>query len=100
MIILSGGGAPARCQAFSAKKKLILCKKSVDFLGDSAILFSVMRDMTKIGIEEVFEADPRARAEYDAVCDAWQDEAIAVQDAQGTVFIGGVAVWKILEKSA
>jgi len=75
-------------------------KKSVDFLGDSAILFSVMRDMTKIGIEEVFEADPRARAEYDAVCDAWQDEAIAVQDAQGTVFIGGVAVWKILEKSA
>jgi len=71
----------------------------VDFLGDSAILFSVMRDMTKIEIEEVFEADPRARAEYDAVCDAWQDEAIAAQDAQ-TVFIGGVAVWKILEKSA
>ena len=77
----------------------------VDFLGDSAILFSVMRDMTKIEIEEVFEADPRARAEYDAVCDAWQDEAIAAQDAQDaqdaqTVFIGGVAVWKILEKSA
>ena len=74
-------------------------KKSVDFLGDSAILFSVMRDMTKIGIEEVFEADPRARSEYDAVCDAWQDEAIAAQDAQ-TVFIDGIAVWKILEKSA
>ena len=74
----------------------------VDFLGYSAILFSVMRDMTKIEIEEVFEADPRARAEYDAVCDAWQDEAIAAQDAQDaqTVFIGGVAVWKILEKSA
>ena len=77
-------------------------KKSVDFLGDSAILFSVMRDMTKIGIEEVFEADPRARAEFDVVCDAWQDEAIAAQDAaaESTVFIGGVAVWKILEKSA
>ena len=71
----------------------------VDFLGNSAILFSVMRDMTKIEIEEVFEADPRARAEYDAVCDAWQDEAIAAQDAQ-TVFIDGIAVWKILEKSA
>ena len=59
-----------------------------------------MRDMTKIEIEEVFEADPRARAEYDAVCDAWQDEAIAAQDAQATVFIDGIAVWKILEKSA
>ena len=61
-----------------------------------------MRDMTKIEIEEVFEADPSARAEYDAVCDAWKDEAIDVQDAQAaqTVFIGGVAVWKILEKSA
>ena len=77
-------------------------KKSVDFLGDSAILFSVMRDMTKIGIEEVFEADPRARAEYDAVCDAWKNEAIIMQDAlaESTVFIDGVAVWKILEKSA
>ena len=75
-------------------------KLSVDFLGDSAILFAVMRDMTKIEIEEVFEADPSARAEYDAVCDVWQDEAIAVQDAQVTVFIGGVAAWKILEKSA
>ena len=75
-------------------------KLSVDFLGDSAILFAVMRDMTKIEIEEVFEADPSARAEYDAVCDVWQDEAIAAQDAQATVFIGGVAAWKILEKSA
>jgi hypothetical protein len=56
--------------------------------------------MTKIGIEEVFEADPSARAEYDAVCDAWKDEAIAAQDAEATVFIDGVAVWKILEKSA
>ena len=93
---------PKKCQAFSTKKKLIFFKKRVDFLGDSAILFSVMRDMTKIGIEEVFEADPRARAEFDAVCDAWQDEAIAAQDAavESTVFIGGVAVWKIIEKSA
>jgi hypothetical protein len=58
--------------------------------------------MTKIEIEEVFEADPSARTEFNAVCDAWQDEAIAAQDAaaESTVFIGGVAVWKILEKSA
>ena len=90
---------PRNVKLFLRKKKLIFLKKSVDFPADSAILFSVMRDMIKIEIEEVFEADPRARAEYDAVCDAWQDEAIAAQDAQ-TVFIGGVAVWKILEKSA
>ena len=39
-----------------------------------------MRDM--ISCEEVFEADPRARAEFDAVCDEWQDEAILAQDAE------------------
>ena len=57
---------------------------------------------SSIEIEEVFEADPRARAEYDAVCDAWKNEAIIMQDAlaESTVFIDGVAVWKILEKSA
>ena len=98
MVSHSGG----KVKLFPRKKKLIFFKKRVDFLGDSAILFAVMRDMTKIGIEEVFEADPRARAEYDAVCDAWQNEAIASQDAaaESTVFIGGVAVWKMLEKSA
>jgi len=39
-----------------------------------------MRDM--ISCEEVFEADPQARAEFDAVCDEWQDEAILAQDAE------------------
>tara|TARA_B110001454_G_C12691451_1_gene422487 strand:- start:507 stop:695 length:189 start_codon:yes stop_codon:yes gene_type:complete len=37
-----------------------------------------MRDM--ISCEEVFEADPRARAEFDAVCDEWLNEAIVAQD--------------------
>ena len=37
-----------------------------------------MRDM--ISCEEVFEADPQARAEFDAVCDEWQNEAILAQD--------------------
>jgi hypothetical protein len=39
-----------------------------------------MRDM--ISCEEVFEADPQARAEFDAVCDEWQDEAILAQDIE------------------
>ena len=42
------------------------------------MLFPVMRDM--ISCEEVFEADPRARAEFDAVCDEWLNEAIVAQD--------------------
>jgi|TARA_R110000824_G_scaffold96480_1_gene230989 hypothetical protein len=33
-----------------------------------------------ISCEEVFEADPRARAEFDAVCDEWLNEAIVAQD--------------------
>jgi hypothetical protein len=37
-----------------------------------------MRDM--ISCEEVFEADPKARAEFNAVCDQWQNEAIVAQD--------------------
>ena len=37
-----------------------------------------MRD--RIELEEVFEADPKARAEFDAVCDQWRNEAIAAQD--------------------
>ena len=45
------------------------------------ILFSVMRDM--ISCEEVFEADANARAEFEAVCSAWQDEVIAAQEAAG-----------------
>jgi len=55
-------------------------KKSVDILVVCVILFSVMRDM--ISCEEVFEADPQARAEFDAVCDEWQDEAVFAQDAE------------------
>jgi hypothetical protein len=38
-----------------------------------------MRD--NISCEEVFEADPQARAEFDVVCDEWQNEAIEAQDA-------------------
>jgi hypothetical protein len=37
-----------------------------------------MRD--RIELEEVFEADPKARAEFDVVCDQWRNEAIAAQD--------------------
>ena len=39
-----------------------------------------MRDM--ISCEEVFEADPHARAEFDVVCDEWLNEAIVAQDAE------------------
>ena len=42
--------------------------------------FSVMRD--RIELEEIFEADPQARAEFDAVCNTWQAEAIAEQEAE------------------
>ncbi len=38
-----------------------------------------MRD--NITCEEVFEADANARAEFEAVCDEWQNEAIKAQDA-------------------
>ena len=37
-----------------------------------------MRD--RIELEEVFEADAQARAEFDTVCDAWYDEAIEAQE--------------------
>ena len=50
----------------------------VDISPVSDILFCVMRD--RIELEEVFEADPKARAEFDAVCDEWQNEAIIAQD--------------------
>ena len=39
-----------------------------------------MTDM--ISCEEVFENDPQARAEFDAVCDEWQDDAIKAQIAE------------------
>lgn len=42
--------------------------------------FSVMRD--RIELEEIFEADPQARAEFNAVCDQWQNEAIIAQDKE------------------
>ena len=49
------------------------------------MLFPVMRDM--ISCEEVFEADVAAiqleeQAEFNAVCDEWQNEAILAQDAE------------------
>ena len=39
-----------------------------------------MRD--RIELEEIFEADPQARAEFDAVCNTWKAEAIAEQEAE------------------
>jgi len=39
-----------------------------------------MRD--DISCEEVFEADPQARAEFDAVCDEWRDKAIVTQNEE------------------
>jgi hypothetical protein len=63
-------------------KKLFLSflGKGVDILNGCDILFSVMRD--RIELEEIFEADPQARAEFNAVCDQWQAEAIAEQEAE------------------
>ena len=39
-----------------------------------------MRD--NISCEEIFEADPQARAEFEAVCEQWDNEAIAAQEAE------------------
>ncbi len=39
-----------------------------------------MRD--NITCEEVFELDAAARAEFHAVCDEWNDEAVRAQDAE------------------
>ena len=39
-----------------------------------------MRDNTTC--EEVFEADANARAEFEAVCDEWQKEAMIAQDQE------------------
>jgi hypothetical protein len=39
-----------------------------------------MRD--RIELEEIFEADPQARAEFEAVCNEWQTEAITEQEAE------------------
>jgi len=52
----------------------------VDIFQNCDILFSVMRD--RIELEEVFEADPQARAEFNAVCDQWQNEAVVEQDKE------------------
>jgi hypothetical protein len=47
----------------------------LDFSGDSAILFSVMRDtFDNLSCEEVFELN--------AVCDEWQADAIKVQEQE------------------
>ena len=48
---------------------------SVDFLGNCAILFSVMRDtFDNLSCEEVFELN--------AVCDEWQNDAIEAQEQE------------------
>ena len=39
-----------------------------------------MRD--NVTCEEVFELDAAARAEFHAVCDEWNDEAMRAQDAE------------------
>jgi hypothetical protein len=45
-------------------------------------------ELAQVSLEEVFENDPHARAEYEAQCDIWRDEAIAAQDRE-TVTING-----------
>ena len=45
-------------------------------------------ELAQVSIEEMFEADPRARAEYEAQCDIWRDEAIAAQDRE-TITLNG-----------
>ena len=45
-------------------------------------------ELAQVSIEEMFEADPHARAEYEAQCDIWRDEAIAAQN-QDTVTLNG-----------
>ncbi|MGB1790515.1 MAG: hypothetical protein ACPHP2_14230 [Limisphaerales bacterium] len=39
-------------------------------------------ELAQVSLEEVFENDPHARAEYEAQCDIWRDEAIAAQDEE------------------
>ena len=38
--------------------------------------------LSKIGPEEIFEADAAARIEFDAYCEELGNEAIAAQDAE------------------
>ncbi len=45
-------------------------------------------ELAQVSIEEVFYNDPHARAEYEAQCDIWRDEAIAAQN-QDTVTLNG-----------
>jgi hypothetical protein len=39
-------------------------------------------ELAQVSLEEVFHNDPHARAEYEAQCDIWRDEAIAAQDEE------------------
>jgi hypothetical protein len=39
-------------------------------------------ELAQVSLEEVFHNDPHARAEYEAQCDIWRDEAIAAQDKE------------------
>ena len=72
-----GGGAPKNVKLFPHKKKLIFFKKRVDFLGDSAILFAVMRDMYY-----VIDEDGLSRM-FDVSHDGLED-AIEVANGIGT----------------
>ena len=66
-------------------KKVVL---RVDISENSGMLFSVMRidqeisELAQVKLEEVFDADPRALAEYEAQCDIWRDKAIAAQEEE------------------
>ena len=76
IVILSSAGPLFPCQP-AQKKKLIFLKKSVDFLGDSAILFAVMRDMYY-----VIDEDGLSRM-FDVSHDGLED-AIEVANGIGT----------------
>ena len=88
---MTRNGRRAAREALRVKQKnknkfLFFLGKGVDICAVCAILFSVMRidqeisELAQVSLEEVFEADPRARAEYEAQCDIWRDEAIAAQE--------------------
>ena len=87
------GTIPASWVGKLIEKKMHL---GVDFFGNSAILFSVMRD--RIEIEEIFEADPQARAEFDTVCDEWQNDAIEAQDADAEWIRANTKLVNVSEK--
>ena len=82
----------------NGKPRLACMTRMNEFDEDKTVIitplksFPVMRDM--ISCEEVFEADPQARSEFDAVCDEWLNESILAQDEEDTVDCTGCGeVW-------